>query len=367
MSNLPDSIQQKIRNYRVGQELKKAESHFYDTRYLNKRSDVFGKEVVAYWQNHLGVRINPAWHYIYANYTGVEDVRFVPVEVWFSYIHDELNQPIFYYPTFGDKNFIDLIFDRSVLPKTVFKCIRGSFYDEENRPITKKEALCRYTADEIDKVSKPSMSSYGDRVLLIQICNKTIYANRELRTTEQINKLLGDNYIVQYRVKQHKDLEKVYPHSLNTYRVNTLRLNGRIIELLSTMKFGAGGKINDNHNDAFYCSINKNGEFNNNGCTRKCEPIILHPETQVPFQSVGRVPSYKSIRELTKTLHSKIPHLDYASWDIAIDHKGNPIVIEVNSKTNITVTQLLCNKPFFEDYTEELLAFTKERRAREIL
>ena len=363
---MPRSIQNTIRNAQINRLLKEAESKFQDKVYLKKRSDKFGREVESYWLKHLGVKINPAWHYIFANFTGIEDVRFVSIEPWFDAIHDELNQPIFYYPTFGDKNFTDLIFDRSYLPKTVFKRIRGSYYDEENRPISEKEALSRYSADDEDKVAKPSMSSQGDRVFLVKNNGKELNVKGERKTALQISELLGDNYIVQYRVKQHRDLDTIYPHSLNTLRVNTLRLNGRILDLISVMKFGAGGKINDNHSGAFYCGVNEKGELNRTAFTRMNEPVSVHPETGVSFQSIGKIPAYESIRKLCNTLHGKVPHLDYASWDVAVNDLGKPIVIEANTKTNISVTQLLCKKPFFEEHTEELLAFVKERREREI-
>ncbi|TVR18836.1 MAG: hypothetical protein EA391_01615 [Balneolaceae bacterium] len=363
---LPEVVQNRLRNIRTERELNKAKSKFNDSVYLKKRSSGFGKAVEEYWLHHLGVRINPAWHHIYANFTGFEDVKYVSIEPWFDVIHDELNQPIFYYPTFGDKNFTDIIFDRSYLPKTVFKRIRGSYYDEENRPISEKDAFNRYSADDEDKVAKPSMSSQGDRVFLVKNNGKELNVNGEAKTVQQLSELLGDNFIVQYRVKQHDELDKIYPHSLNTFRVNTLRLNGKMVDLISVMKFGSSGKINDNHKDAYYCGVNKKGELSQTAFTRMYEPVLVHPETGVSFHSLGKIPAYERIRTLCSTLHSKIPHLDYASWDVAVNKDGNPIIIEVNSKTNINFTQMFCEKPFFEEYTEELLAFVKERRERKI-
>lgn len=358
---MPGAVQEMVRNYHISSELESARSLFSDSSFIRKQSDSFGREVEAYWKKHLGVKINPAWHSIFASFTGKEDVRFVAKSEWFSHIHDHLNQPIFYYPTFGDKNFLDLIYDKSNFPKTVFKRIRGNYYNENNHPIAKRDAFQRYTADEKDKVAKPSMSSRGDRILLVQVCNWKLYVNNKAYDADELSQYLGDNFIVQYRVEQHPEMAKVHPASLNTLRIYTLRLHREIHHLGTIIKFGANGKINDNHSGGIFCKVFSDGSISTTAHTRKLEEIVQHPDTRFAFSELNKIPSYNESIHLCCTLHEGMPHLDFAAWDVAVNRNSKPIIIEANSKPSIWLTQFIMKEPLFGSLTEGVLHTIKKK------
>ncbi|MFO7763718.1 MAG: sugar-transfer associated ATP-grasp domain-containing protein, partial [Wenzhouxiangellaceae bacterium] len=71
---------------------------------------------------------------------------------------------------------------------------------------------------------------------------------------------------------QTQSLAKFHPHSLNTFRVITLRLGREIHVLSALIKFGVVGSFIDNtSNGGIWCGIDKDGKL----CPYEA-PIRLH-------------------------------------------------------------------------------------------
>ncbi|MCC5908442.1 MAG: hypothetical protein JJU13_19650 [Balneolaceae bacterium] len=359
----PEIVQEKAVPLEIKYQFKKAERYFQDQSVIKKRSSEFQNEVKAFWKKHLGIRINPAWHFIYANFTGKEDVRFLSKRVWLDHIHDTLNDPSYLSPVFRDKNFTDFIIDKKYLPKTVFKVVRGRFYDDENSAIDQKKAFLRLHSDEEDKILKPSKGLKGIGVRKLEVQGKTVYLDEKEITADQLMDFTGEDAIVQYRVKQHSSLDEVHASSLNTVRIYTIRLQNKIHNLSSVMKFGGNGDTADNTNNGYLRGVNEDGSLRAIIYDRKLSPVERHGTTGFDFQKLKNIPAFEEALLLCKKSHEKILHLDFAGWDVAITKEGKPLIIEVNSNPTVEVFQLINQRPMFEDFTEEVIHFARDRDA----
>ncbi len=362
MNKTPKPIQNLVLPLKIKYQFRQAENVIPHPSLLTKRSREFQEDIIAFWQKNLGININPAWHFIYANFTGKEDVRFLPDRVWLDHIHYALNDPIYQYPTFRDKNFTDFIIDKKYLPETVFKVVRGRFYDDENRGIGQKEAFLRLHADEEDKILKPSKGMKGFGIQKLKVAGKKVYLNEQEVKAKALLEITGEDAIVQYRVRQHPKLAEVQTDSLNTFRICTLRLGSKIHILSSIQKFGGNHGLVDNSKSGYLRNVQKDGTLGV-AYDRKLTPVKKHATTGFEFHKLEKIPAFDQAVQLCKRLHETILHLDFAGWDVAVTHEGKPLIIEVNSSPPMGVFQLISQCPFFGGYTEKVLHFARKKGA----
>lgn len=77
---------------------------------------------------------------------------------------------------------------------------------------------------------------------------------------EQYLRSLGDNFIIQERVKQHAEIAKLNPSSLNTFRIVTYRERDNVYILNVTLKIGHKGEVVDNgHAGGYFVGTNEDG------------------------------------------------------------------------------------------------------------
>jgi hypothetical protein len=55
-------------------------------------------------------------------------------------------------------------------------------------------------------------------------------------------------------------------------------------------------------------------------------------------------------------LHQTIPELDLISWDMAVDYRGNPVVLEFNIRRQDINYNQVCNGPVLGRYIDAVLA-----------
>jgi len=367
----PHHIQNILRPMYHHQKLMNAKNKIKDEALLNMRSKRFTRQIDEYWIEHYGKRIDPLWHHIYANFTGVEDVRFIPQDVWSSELHSIFNDPNYRDTTYGDKNLYDKLFNTANTPQTIYKKTRGKYFDADHNEISAKDAESLILINNKDKIIKPSLGGGGARVFEINIQKGKLLINNEEKKLKQIedkigsknNVRLADNYIVQNKVIQHHILSKPHKYSLNTIRVISFRWNFDIKVLLHFAKFGNNKNIIDSGSSgAIFCGIHGNGKFYDHGVDIHFKKYDLHPFSSVQFAKFDFLPSYKKMVDMVKSEHKKALHMDFAAWDIAIQENGLPCLIEINSNPYVPIHQICCKKPLFGDLTKEVLQFAKSIR-----
>lgn len=323
---------------------------------LRNDTSLYRKEVKAYWREKLGIYINPVWHEIVASQTSNFDSRNLNQEIWDSQIRRKLNPASHHVPLISDKNFIDFYIDKKYLPTTVFKIVRGNFFDAENKLITKEQAKALlFGADDILFV-KSSNLFQGLNAFKIQIREPGIVLNnKELDFDEFILKV-GSDVIVQHVVEQHSKIAKMHPNSLNTFRIFTLRLSSGVHFLSAFLKFGADNNDADNTGNGVICGIHeKTYELYDYAYDRKYRKSTVHPSTGMSYKSFGVIPHCNKAIDLCKKAHRNLFYHNFIGWDVSVQSNGEPVIIELNTKQDVEFYQLIKGKPFLGDLTEQVL------------
>ena len=136
-------------------------------------------------------------------------------------------------------------------------------------------------------------------------------------------KSMGSTLVEEYIV-QHKDISKIYPHSVNTLRIVTvLDKNGEPHVLYAFIRIGNGGRVVDNiNNGGMAAPIDiDTGVINNVAFDKDSCYYDVHPYTGEPI--VGAViPKWDEAVALALESAKRIPKLRYVGWDVAVTETG---------------------------------------------
>lgn len=142
------------------------------------------------------------------------------------------------------------------------------------------------------------------------------------------------DYVVQPVVKQHKKLQEVYSHSINTIRIVTyFEDDGSITVKYHVLKFGLYGNRIDNVNaGGLFLIVDSDGNVSRNAFDKFGFKISeRHPDTNYKFDELI-IPSFKQAVEKCKQAHELFPYLKIIGWDVFIDETGEPKLIEWNAR-----------------------------------
>jgi len=142
------------------------------------------------------------------------------------------------------------------------------------------------------------------------------------------------DYVVQPVVKQHKKLQEVYSHSINTIRIVTyFEDDGSITVKYHVLKFGLYGNRIDNVNaGGLFLIVDSDGNVSRNAFDKFGFKISeRHPDTNYKFDELI-IPSFKKVVGKCKQAHELFPYLKIIGWDVFIDEMGKPKLIEWNAR-----------------------------------
>ena len=140
--------------------------------------------------------------------------------------------------------------------------------------------------------------------------------------------LKNKQYLLEDEIIQHKEVNKINPNAVNTFRIITLYKDGKAHILANSFR------ISLDENPAIQCwdaymRLNEDG-------TPACKFIDdagaifdKHPLTGFEFNKIKKIPYVKESFEMVKEAALLIPEIRYIGWDVAITEDG-PVVIEAN-------------------------------------
>ena len=150
------------------------------------------------------------------------------------------------------------------------------------------------------------------------------------------------NVIVQPVLRQHPILRALYPHAINTVRIDTLRTEDGVLNNAAVLRIGLGGAVVDNGSaGGLIAGIDlKTGQVRPRA--RQVpkfgdEWYARHPDTGVAFGEVT-IPFWDDILRLVREASDALP-LGSAGWDVAVTPEG-PVLIEVNHQWDVSVMQI---------------------------
>ncbi|MBZ9632345.1 hypothetical protein LB465_16305 [Salegentibacter sp. LM13S] len=280
------------------------------------------------------------------------DPQFLPSSLYYPLIIKSLN-PTSYSAFYENKAFFDLILKGLKRPRTIIKNVEGNSFNNEFLPISKHQVLQKILKE--DKIFiKPISGSFGGRGV------KSI--NIEEYSSNEIIKILDSyskNYIIQEVIVQHEDTRIFNESSVNTLRVTSLFLNGKTTILFVLLMVGSPGNIADNSAGSLRVKISKDGSLDHKAFNKNLLKFEKS-ENGVPFKN-KKITHYQKCINMVLDNHSRyFPMCGLLGWDLAINSKGEVVVIEVNTRVPGIRTGQICCGPLFGERTKEVIEYYKK-------
>lgn len=321
------------------------------------------RQIDEFFTKNYGHKIPYIWHRLYMAYTGHFDVQYFP-DICYSpefekYMHDDRA----FEEALSDKNLLPYIAQAVgiKMPQTLLSCANGLFRDTNNNLLFVKqfEELLGNLGEAFVKPSIDSSSGLGCAVINMQQGKDAISG----KTTAQLLKDWGKNFIIQERVQCHSSLATLYPHSVNTFRIVTYRWKDEILHTPIILRMGQGGHHVDNaHAGGIFIAVEENGSLHKTAFTEFNEQFTEHPDTHVIFEGY-KIPAMNQLIESAKRMHAALPQVGIYHWDFTLDKNGNPILIEGNmGQGSLWLIQMAHGKGAFGDKTAEILRWTAKMK-----
>ena len=175
------------------------------------------------------------------------------------------------------------------------------------------------------------------------ICGKGIevYNSDEIASVENLYQILKENgqWVVEEYITQHKALSKLYPHSVNTIRIVTLKNSEGVHIPFAGIRMGNGKQIDNLNNGGIAAKIDVDaGVICSNGAAKYGQRMTVHPMTNVQFKGY-EIPHFEQAKAAVIKAAEDIEGLNYLAWDVAILPDGVTI-IEANPFPGHDIIQL---------------------------
>lgn len=181
-------------------------------------------------------------------------------------------------------------------------------------------------------MAKPKDGQCGKDIEKITIDNNSV--KTELYNKLKENKqLLLETYVV-----QHPEISRLFPKSVNTIRMVTMRVNGKTTIAYRVIRIGNGDNVVDNFNHGgMFSVVDENGKITKPAIDKAGNVYETHPVTGTEIMGF-QIPRFEEAKALVMKMSEVIPEIGYTGWDICITEKG-PVVIEGNEFPGYDVYQ----------------------------
>jgi len=233
-----------------------------------------------------------------------------------------------------DKIITEQFFRSLSIPQahTICKLINNHIYTNELVEIRHNDVKQELTEKKYRKIFVKPADGIGGHGVYIFNENDTgryVTKDNDVFNEEFLNKIGAQNdYMIQSGLEQDPEIAKIYPHSVNTFRIATENKNGNVRILYSVLRIGRGENQVDNiAQDGLILRIDiDTGKLGDHATSERCEYFEKHPDTDFIFKGY-KILNWNKIKKFTMENAKKLPQFTYLGWDIALT-KGGPLVIE---------------------------------------
>lgn len=211
--------------------------------------------------------------------------------------------------------------DKTEFNRLYSKFIHRGWLDMEKSSF---EQFARFMERREVVISKPTAATCGKGIEKLRKSDfdslKEMYDDLKVRGSGLVEDL----------IVQHSSMAKLYPHSVNTYRIVTLTRSGVSGVVYAFVRIGNGGRFVDNLNSGGMAApvdvgtgVIQFAAFDKDG---RCYEV--HPVTGCPIAGC-RLPFWHESIEMCLEAAKVVPQLGYVGWDVAVSDNG-PQLIEGN-------------------------------------
>jgi hypothetical protein len=194
-------------------------------------------------------------------------------------------------------------------------------------------------------VLKPRTGAMGEGILVIDIQDEKAFLNGVAAdNNDSLFRGLKDYILVPF-VKGHEYSRKIFPKTLNTFRLLTCVL-GESIEIIGAIhRFGSSttGNVDNFSQGGISARIDVNTGLIDNALVldstgRNKSKVQHHPETNQQIVGI-KIPHWEMVIQKVTALHGSIKFIKYIGWDIAITPEDFKI-IEANHVSDVEFFQV---------------------------
>lgn len=237
-------------------------------------------------------------------------------------------------------------------PGFLFCYDHNSFYDAQNNPISGTHVDHIISASTAEKLFiKARFGSEGKGIFVFTRSGSNQFVDEKgaslnhgffesnIKAKTAAGRDSTGFYIVQEGLVQHHALNRIYPHSVNTFRIITEYENGKAQILYSLLRMGCGGNQVDNAAvGGLYIKVDaETGELADFAYTATHSKHMVHPDTKFQFKG-ARIEQWDAIKTFALMATLKFREIKYIGWDIAITTAGF-LIIEINHQTGFDIVQ----------------------------
>ena len=158
---------------------------------------------------------------------------------------------------------------------------------------------------------------------------------------EALHRRLTENgqFLVEEAIRQHPEVSRLCPQSVNTLRVVTLLAGGEAKFVYALLRVGSGqGHVDNISSGGMYTLVGPQGELEFPAfCDQTGLYYDRHPVTGVAFRGY-RLPFFREAVELCCQAAQVEPRLGYIGWDVAVTPDG-PVLVEGNNLPGYDMAQ----------------------------
>lgn len=326
------------------------------------------EEIEAFWRGlmkfHAPYVVNLKYYDVYNRVCKDKSKLkyYIPDSFFYAFIDEFFTNPQ-RSTCLDDKGLYDLYFHDIVRAETIARKVNGVFLDSDYNPIRVSDFLGKCVeAGEV--VIKSSICSYGGHGVKFWCCKDSIEELLHFIYTPNSADYKGSNpyqqYVIQKVIKQNPLMAAFNPSSINTIRVITLLINGKVKILSSVLRMGIGGSRVDNcSSGGIVAGIDDKGFLKGVAYNANGDVFYAHPQTGV-FKG-KRVPSFDDVQLTAVKLAYRFSGVSrMISWDFAVDENYSPCLVEMNISFGEIDFHQLCNGPIFGDDTPKVLKYVIE-------
>ncbi|WP_177173042.1 sugar-transfer associated ATP-grasp domain-containing protein [Ruminococcus sp. YRD2003] len=318
------------------------------------------KEIDDIYINNYGEKIPYTWHKHFTAFTGEFDKYYFPELLFIPELEKYFNNNSHYAKTFEDKNVLSLLASSAdiIMPKTIYSCIGGIIQDN-NHNIVSSNPISELNGEFFIKPTIDSCSGVGCQVLKLSNGVDNVTGKSVLDIVAD----KGLNWVIQERVKCHSSIAKIYPNSVNTFRIMTYIWKDKIQHVPIIMRIGQGGANVDNaHAGGMFIAVDDNGSLHEKAFTEFKKEFKKHPDTGLIYSGY-KIDLVPKVIEAAEKCHSLIPQIGCINWDFTINDEGNPVLIEANIQGgSVWLFQMAHGKGIFGDLTPEILRWMRHMK-----
>ena len=248
-----------------------------------------------------------------------------------------------------NKALCDVYFPEVPFPEVYVRGLGGSLYDRERKPLSLDEAasLLREKESFILKPALESMCGKGFRKFVAEEIPQL-----DGKWLAGILQGVPSEFVIQESVRQHPDMTRLNPTSLNCCRITSVYV-GSQYTFAALQKVGKRGSPIDNWDHGYFVGIEADGRLKKNGWDSGAHPVF-QTDGGLPFEGL-KVPGFTTMVEAAERFHRYfLPQCGIIGWDMVVDAAGDLKVIEANLTVPGLPSEQLCSGPFLKPVRDAL-------------